>query len=218
MNPLRLARTLTLPVLVVAFALVGGLGYFYWLEQTYYVTTDNAFIAGAMSQVASPTAGQIRSILVDVGDPVARTQVVAIVTGGAVGSATQLQLRAPLDGVVLNVNGNAGDLVTAGRAIITIVDPGSLYVQANVDELRVARIRPGQAVEVTVDALATTLPGRVTAVGQASNAALSLTPTTNAAGYFVKLPQFVPVRIDLAYAGQPIFAGGSAFVRIRVQD
>lgn len=218
LNPLRLARTLTLPVLVLAFAIVGALGYFYWLEQTYYVTTDNALITGTIAQVASPTAGTLRAIFVDVGDPVARNQIVAIVGGGGTGSVGQVQLRAPVDGVVLTINADRGDVATVGRSVMTIVDPDSLFVRANIDETKVARVRPGQIVDVTIDALGTTLPGRVTVVGQASAATIFQAPATSSSGYFVKIPQLVPVRIDLAYAAEPIFAGGSAVVRIRVQD
>lgn len=217
-TPLRLARMLTLPMLVLAFAIVGALGYFYWLDQTYYVTTDNALITGTVAQVASPTAGTLRAIFVDVGDPVTRNQIVAIVGGSGTSGAGQVQLRAPLDGVVLTVNATPGDVATVGRPVISVVDPESLFVRANIDETKVARVRPGQAVEVTVDALGTTLPGRVTMVGQASAATLFQAATPTSSGYFVKIPQLVPVRIDLAYGSQPIFAGGSAVVRIRVQE
>ena len=215
---LRLFRTVALPLLLLALAIVGTFGYVYWLDQVYYITTDNAQITGAIAHVASPAAGQVRSVLAEVGDPVYRGQVVATVGVGVGSSLLQLQLRAPVDGVVVAVNAVPGDVAVAGRPLATVVDPASLYVLAQIDETKVGRVQPGQVVDVTVDSLGTTLSGRVTAVGSASATALSQAPPANSSGYFVKIPQLIPVRIDLPDTGQRLVAGGSAVVRIRVVD
>lgn len=68
----------------------------------------------------------------------------------------QAELRAPFDGVVQAVNIKVGQNVNAGTSAIEIVDASRMYVDANVSEVDVANVRPGQEVEMTFDAL----PGR----------------------------------------------------------
>ena len=59
-----------------------------------------------------------------------------------------------LAGAVTNLPVHNGDSVTAGSMIAAIGDVSRLRVETDdVDEFMVARIRPGQAVTVTVDAI-----------------------------------------------------------------
>lgn len=70
------------------------------------------------------------------------------------------EIRAPFDGVVLVKNANVGDLITpfsnaAGTsgAVVTMADLSTLEVEADVSESSVGKVRPGQPVEITLDAL-----------------------------------------------------------------
>lgn len=70
------------------------------------------------------------------------------------------EIRAPFDGVVLVKNANVGDIITpfssaAGSqgAVVTMADMSTLEVEADVSESNLARIRIGQPVEITLDAL-----------------------------------------------------------------
>ena len=70
------------------------------------------------------------------------------------------EIRAPFDGVVLVKNANVGDMITpfssaAGTsgAVVTMADMRTLEVEADVSESNVARIKPEQPVEITLDAL-----------------------------------------------------------------
>jgi RND family efflux transporter MFP subunit len=71
-------------------------------------------------------------------------------------------IRAPFDGVVVLRNAQAGETVgpstgtgsgSAGTAVCTLIDRSSLEMVADVNETNIAKVRPGQKVEVTVDAL-----------------------------------------------------------------
>ena len=74
-------------------------------------------------------------------------------------------LKAPFDGVVAAVEVSEGESVGANAAAITLVDPRAVQIAATVDESDVARLSPGQPVQVVVDALGgQTLQGRVAAV------------------------------------------------------
>ena len=70
------------------------------------------------------------------------------------------EIRAPFDGVVLVKNANVGDIITpfssaagAQGAVVTMADMGTLEVEADVSESNVSRVRLGQPVEITLDAL-----------------------------------------------------------------
>ena len=70
------------------------------------------------------------------------------------------EIRAPFDGVVLVKNANVGDMITpfssasgTSGAVVTMADLRTLEVEADVSESNVARIKPEQPVEITLDAL-----------------------------------------------------------------
>ncbi len=62
-------------------------------------------------------------------------------------------LRAPFDGIVLEVNAAPGDRVSAGATLITLMDPTALEAKVTVIEEDLPLIEAGQPVELFVDAL-----------------------------------------------------------------
>ena len=75
-------------------------------------------------------------------------------------SRDNTDIRAPFDGVVLVKNANVGDMITpfssatgSQGAVVTMADMGTLEVEADVSESNVGKVRPGQPVEITLDAL-----------------------------------------------------------------
>jgi multidrug resistance efflux pump len=203
-------RRIILPALIIVILLAVALGALYFFDQASYVSTDNAAITGTLVQLGPPNAGQLRSVAVDVGDSVEKNQVVATVTSAGGQSAS---LRSPLDGVVLARFANPGDTVTAGRPVVSLVDPSDLWVQAQLDESLVGRVRPGQVVDVTIDAVGSTLEGRVVTVGRASTASVS--PSANPNSNSRSKP-VVPVKIAIEQLNPALVYGGQAFVRIHV--
>lgn len=67
----------------------------------------------------------------------------------------------PIEGVVVERFVDAGETVEAGAAIATIVDPGRIRVDAEVDEFDVARIAPGAAVRIRADGFEKEWRGKV---------------------------------------------------------
>lgn len=69
------------------------------------------------------------------------------------------EIRAPFDAVVLTKSADVGDIVTpigasttAKASVVTIADLGSLQVEADVSESNLAKVQPGQACEIQLDA------------------------------------------------------------------
>jgi len=74
-------------------------------------------------------------------------------------------LAAPFDGVVAAVGANVGEAVGANTVMVTLVNLKGLRLDASVDETDVGQLAVGQAVSVTLDALAgVNLKGQVSAV------------------------------------------------------
>ena len=83
-------------------------------------------------------------------------------------------------------------------------------------------MRPGQPVEIDVDALpGGKFEGRVDSIQAGSGAAFSLLPPENATGNYVKVVQRVPVKIVFnkqPAAGLPLGPGESVVPIVKVQD
>ncbi|WP_281825702.1 efflux RND transporter periplasmic adaptor subunit [Jannaschia rubra] len=62
-------------------------------------------------------------------------------------------LRAPFDAVVVARHAEAGTVVRAGDPIFTLMDPGTVWTQAYIDEARAGSIAVGQAAEVRLRSL-----------------------------------------------------------------
>lgn len=229
----RSRRKLAMLLALLVVLVVGlYLGYQYWLGQQIYVSTDNAQVAGPMVQVGALNAGRVESVQVNVGDTVQRDQVVGTIllpttistsqSGtpvlGFVGSENQrAQIKSPVSGIVVARSANPGATIAPGQPVITLVDPTQLWVNANIDETQSWRVHPGQEVEVHLDAMNATLPGRVEAITDATASSFSLLPQSNTTGNFTKVTQVLTVRIAVDFDGRTPPLGSSASVRIRVQ-
>lgn len=74
-------------------------------------------------------------------------------------------LTAPLDGLVLRKNMEAGEVVTPGVSIATLMDPGDVWVRAYVPEEEIGRLRVGDGARVSIDAFpGRAFPGRITEI------------------------------------------------------
>ena len=106
-------------------------------------------------------------------------------------------VKAPARGVVSKKGINAGQVVQAGQPLLAIVQIDDVWITANFKETQLREMRPGQRVEITVDAYGRSYTGKVDSLAGATGARFSLLPPENATGNFVKVVQRVPVKIVL---------------------
>src|SRR5208337_1080801 len=102
---------------------------------------------------------------------------------------------APFDGVVGNKGAEVGNLVQPGTRLMALVPLNASYVDANFKETQLVGIKPGQKVDVAVDALGRVVEGVVSSISPASGSQFSLLPPDNATGTFTKVVQRVAVRV-----------------------
>jgi membrane fusion protein (multidrug efflux system) len=127
---------------------------------------------------------------------------------------------APESGRVTNKSVEPGDYVQVGQNLLALV-PTDIWVKANFKENQIRLMRPGQAVEIEVDALGRTFKGHVDSIQAGSGAAFSLLPPENATGNYVKVVQRVPVKIrfnSISDVGLPLGPGESIVPTVKVQD
>ena len=105
-------------------------------------------------------------------------------------------ITAPADGRIAKKNVDEGKYVQPGQPLLSIVDDSNLWVVANFKETQIAHMKPGQPVDITVDAYpGVTFAGHVDSFQPGTGAVFSLLPPQNATGNFVKVVQRVPVKI-----------------------
>jgi membrane fusion protein (multidrug efflux system) len=113
------------------------------------------------------------------------------------------ELRAPADGWVTKRNVQYGTFLQAGTSIFSLVTT-AVWITANFKESQLERMRPGDAVDVAVDAYPDLkLHGHVDSIQLGSGSRFSAFPAENATGNFVKIVQRVPVKIVIDNGMQP---------------
>jgi membrane fusion protein (multidrug efflux system) len=107
------------------------------------------------------------------------------------------RIVAPTDGVVGERKVRAGQLVSPGTQVISLVGQ-TVWVVANYKETQLRNVRVGDRTEVKVDGLpGVVFTGHVETISPASGSQFSLLPPDNATGNFTKIAQRIPVKIVL---------------------
>ena len=137
--------------------------------------------------------------------------------------ASRAIVRSPVAGYVARRNVQAGQQVSPGQSLFTIVPLDKLWVEANFKEAQLRALRIGQPVRINADLYggAVEYHGRIAGVGVGTGAAFSLLPAQNASGNWIKVVQRVPVRIALAadeLVRHPLRIGLSTNVNVDTKD
>ena len=102
---------------------------------------------------------------------------------------------APNSGTITNRRIEKGSFVSVGAPLFAIV-PDKIWIVANFKENQVGKMKPGQEVEIKIDAYKNKkFKGHIDSIQRASGAKSSLFPPENAVGSFVKIVQRIPVKI-----------------------
>lgn len=91
-------------------------------------------------------------------------------------------VRAPFAGVVSARPASIGDVVSPGTALLTIIDPSSLRLEAQVPSDQIANVRPGAKVHFTIRGIAGEFTGTVDRLDPSAD------PVTRQVSIFVSLP------------------------------
>jgi multidrug resistance efflux pump len=129
------------------------------------------------------------------------------------------EIKSPINGKVVQSNVIKGQVVAPGMEIAIIANTAYFYVKANIEETDIFRIKPGQKVDIWIDAYPSRrFQGLVESIGQATESAFNMFPSLNTSGEFSKVTQLVPVKINIMNAGDLVFMPGmNATVKIHIR-
>jgi membrane fusion protein (multidrug efflux system) len=108
---------------------------------------------------------------------------------------SRTEITAPVDGYATAISAATGAYAQPGQALMMFV-PKNVWVTANFKETQLDLMRPGQSVDIRIDAYPDhAFHGHVDSIQAGSGTAFSLLPPQNATGNYVKVVQRVPVKI-----------------------
>ena len=198
-----------------------------------FVSSNNAQVVADLVQVGSINAGRIVAMDVDVGSTVLEGQVIAVVDIPAVISRSSItdtskmgfrdvqdqlfEVVAPRSGVIAARWAKKGDTLPAGQRIATLVDQRRVWIEANIDEKKIERVRPGQPVEIEITGRDGKLTGKVETVSPVTADTLASPSDRGLAGNGRRVAQVIPVKIRLDEDNLSLIPGSSAEITIWVR-
>lgn len=212
-------KMLIIPVFLLMIAAVGGIIAYYWYNSTYFVSTDDSTIQGDLIKATPQIAGKLLEISIIDGQYVQKGQIMARQDMGTLPDTSMDSsiVRAPISGIVLKKQGTVGEIVTMGQSLAIMVDPSALYVNANIDETKLKKVKLGQNVDITVDEYdGLKFAGKVITIGDYANSELATIPTSTS-GTFTKVVQKIPVKISLPKNNYRLLPGTNTTVKIHVK-
>lgn len=126
----------------------------------------------------------------------------------------QHRIESPLKGVVDEVFVEPGEHVAVG-ARLALAHGDATWIEANIKEPELPRIRAGADVEIHLDAARGLCHGVVERIGEATASEFAIVPNANPAGVFTKITQRVPVRVRPGADCGRLRPGAMASLRIR---
>ena len=107
----------------------------------------------------------------------------------------------PAAGQIAKRGVQAGEVVSPGTPLMTVIPLHRLWIDANFKEVQLHKMRIGQPAVIRVDMYGgdVTYHGRVTGFSAGTGSAFSLLPPQNATGNWIKIVQRVPVRLSLIH-------------------
>ena len=212
-------KTLITAVLALMVIAMVGVGTYYWYNNTYYVSTEDATVTSDLVKAGPQISGKLLELYVNEGQHVEKGQIIARQDMGTLPD-TSLEMsivRAPITGTVIKKQGTVGEIVSPGQSLAIMIDPSAIYINANIEETKLEKLKIGQPVDITVDEYGgSKLTGKIQSIGEATAATFSLLPTSSG-GTFTKVTQKVPVKIKLDKYNVKLQPGISVVVKIHVK-
>jgi Multidrug resistance efflux pump len=212
-------KALIIGILIAIVLALCSIGFYYWYENTYYVSTDDARVSADLVSVTPQITGKLLELNVEEGETVTKNQILARQEMNNLPdtSVDQSLIRSPINGIIIKRQGTIGEVWSSGQTLATLIDPNKLYIAADIEETKLGKVRVGQTVDVTIDQFGSQkFTGKIKSVGEAANSALSLLPSSTS-GTFTKVVQRVPVKIELNKFNNKILPGTNAVVKIHVK-
>lgn len=138
------------------------------LRETLAVYGQVKLNANKVARAVPRFGGIIREARKSLGDSVNAGEVVAILETNQ--SLATIEVKAPIAGIIVDRDANAGETVTDGAALYTIADLSEVWVDLNVPKRDQARVKVGQSATIHADDTGTDAIGTVSWISPISSA------------------------------------------------
>ena len=177
---------------VAAIIMVGVCATFYfYYEGKNYLTTDNAKVTAKFYTVYPEGAGgKLLKLNIDEKQAVTKDEIIAKLDTGEL-------MKSPITGKVVQCDVVEDQVIQPTTAVAVIADTNNMYVEVNIEETAIGKIKEGQQVTVQLDAY----PGQefrthVDQIRQVTQTAISGNATSlTTSGTYTKVIQLIPVRV-----------------------
>ena len=205
-------KKIVIPLLLVVILLGGGIGgYFYYMNTT-YLKTDNAKVTAKSYSVKAVANGKLLFWDVEDGDLVEQDQVV--------GRQQALPyITSPINGTVIKNEGALNQVVAQGTELAVVADTSNFYINMNIEETDLMKIRLGQKAYVTLDGYKRKIfKGQITEISPATQTYFSGTGSFTTSGEYTKVTQYIPVKVSIENEENlPMVYGMNATVKIHLK-
>ncbi|NMC27458.1 MAG: HlyD family efflux transporter periplasmic adaptor subunit, partial [Syntrophomonadaceae bacterium] len=163
----KLRRVLIASGITILVLLIGYLLYYVYASINYF-STPNAQVTADMITITPEITGKLKEWNVETGDQVQAGQILGkqdvsslisstalnpvSLANSADGLISKADIRAPIDGKIVMVNVVKGEVLSPGMEIATVARTDHMYIKANIEETDIFNIRPGQKVDIKIDA------------------------------------------------------------------
>lgn len=212
-------KIMIISVLLIMLITILGVASYYWYENKYYVSTEDAKITGDIVRVSPQIAGKLLEFNMEEGQMVQKGQILGRqeMINLPDSSLDMAMIKAPISGVVIKKQGTVGEVVSPGQLLGMIVDPTKIYISANIEETKLNVLKPGQQVDIVIDEFQSQqFTGQLKSIGQATASTFSLLPTSTG-GNFTKVVQKIPVKIEFTNLNTKFLPGTNAVIKIHVK-
>jgi multidrug resistance efflux pump len=212
----KLIMTSIVVTMVAVLVMIAG---YYWYNGTYFVSTEDAKVAGDIVKVTPQISGKLLELNVDEGETLAKDQIIGRQEMGSLADSSMDQsvIRSPIDGFVIKKQGSVGEIASSGQTLVMMIDPAKMYINANIEETELGKIKIGQKVDIAIDEFkGEKMSGSIQSIGKATNSAFSLL-STSTSGTFTKVVQRVPVKIAFDKQYEGLLLGTNAIIKIHVK-
>lgn len=224
-------------LIILILVLIGGaagLGYYFY-NSYHYFSTENAQVTANIVTLTPEVTGKVAHWDVKEGDYVKAGQILGrqdigtMVSSSAINAqalnstadsiASKADIKAPIDGKMLQVSVVEGQVISPGMEIGVLADTTNTYIKANIEETKILKIKPSQKVDITIDAYpGKKFTGYIESVGQATQSAFSQYVSLNTSGDFTKVTQLIPIKIGIVnHENLTLMPGMNAVIRIHIK-
>lgn len=210
---MKKGKNIILIVIALVIIIAAGISYYFYWESNTYLSTDNAKVAAKFYSVPATGSGKIMELTVSEGDTVQKNQVIARIENAP-------YVKSPIDGTVVQMDTVEDELVGPTTVMAVVADTDNVYVESNIEETDIRRLKENQEVEVQLDAFGKKkFKAHIGQIDKSTANAISgnaMSMTTS--GTYTKVTQLIPVKI---YMDEEVdlheLIGTNATVKIKVK-